>query len=275
MFLLLKTSRFYISTAVLLLLFLGTASPLFAQFPDTSARPRPFMLEPVSGNPHGVVDTNTVALENRKKRLLRKRLDEMNRNQLPFFIDDIMLVGGLSATNIHYSNEFRHLSMRSGFNFGIENYFPLLPKAFLHYGLHYSRANISYQPLDATRANISFGRIDIPIYMAYELPVMRQTDFRIFLGTQLAFRTGSGSIDFPAGFAQPPYPSVYVLNSDNFQRFDYGLNWGLSMEYDKWFWRMRSYIGTRRLFSNDTGMFSAFYLEGGFFLFRHLKGARL
>jgi hypothetical protein len=252
--------------SLLLCLFATIAT---AQMPDTSSRPRPFMVEPSSGNPYGIAEDQIRAAQKKAG-----RNSNLNWNNLPYFMDDLMLVGGLNRTGIHYSNHFRQLRVDNGFNLGFENYVPMLPKAFLHYGLFFNHASIRYTATDDRNGTIKLNKLDIPVFMAYELPVFRQFDWRFFLGAQVSYRIGGASVNLPPAEGITTMPIVSAFDPTRFQRFDLGMNFGLSMEYNSWYGRIRNFTGTRKLDVNDTGMLNSWHIEVGYFLFRNLRGGR-
>ena len=108
----------------------------------------------------------------------------LNKSKLSFILDDTYFIGGINTSGIYYSNNFRNLSYKPGLSFGIEQYFPLQGKVFLSSGLSISQRNFSFLK-EEPRIEVNNLYLDLPLTAAFELPVMRNLDFRIFLGQLL------------------------------------------------------------------------------------------
>jgi hypothetical protein len=243
-----------------------SSTEAFAQLPDTTARKLFFEMEPSSGNPNNLpVDTNSRSYKRKMRLANSAEKGLINWTNLPYFMDDLMFIGGLNRSDLHYSEDFKNIRVANGWNIGVENYYPLIPKAFLHYGL-----NISRQSFTHFGHSVNIRQLNLPLIMAYELPVFRNFDFRFLLGGQLSFfRRGEYE------FGQTVTPDFNLLFDDrNFQSFDFGMNFGLSMEYNDFYGRLRNYTGTRKLDLTDTGMLSSWHIELGYFPFRKLRSVR-
>lgn len=243
------------------------ASAAFAQLPDTTARKLSFEVDPSSGNPNNLpVDSNSRSFNRKNQLATQKENSFINWSNLPYFMDDLMFIGGLNRSGLHYSNEFRNLRVGNGWNFGIENYYPLLPKTFFHYGLNFSRHTFTHYNFD-----IQLRQLNVPLIMAYELPVFRNFDFRFLLGGQLSFFR-RGGYNIPSTVT--PQDGILIFDGYDYQRFDLGMCFGLSMEYNDLYGRIRNYTGTRKLIPNDTGMLNSWHIEIGYFPFRKLRNVR-
>lgn len=191
----------------------------------------------------------------------------LHKSRLSFILDDTYLIGGVNRSGIYYSNHFRYLSFNSGYSLGIEQYLPLSGKMFLSSGVNFSQRNFSYFR-DNTSAEVRSLYLDVPITAAFELPVLRSVDFRIFFGAAGGFRLSSdvrgNYLDLlSAGM------DLFVYNRDDFQKMDFGWHFGFSAEYRNILFRARSYSGFVKFDRKDQGMMSSFNLEIGYFLFRH------
>lgn len=187
-------------------------------------------------------------------------------NNLPYFMDDIMVIGGINRSGLYYTVNYLELAHKTGFQIGIENYTPLLEKAFLHYGVLYANRGFEHE-----RHSITFTthNLDIPLFLAYELPANRRFDWRFYVGTQISTRIGASA---SANYQSPELGDDYFRYfPDRFQRMDWGFSWGSSMEYGDFYWRFRAFSGVVKLTPEDQGMNSSFSLEFGYFPFRRLR----
>ncbi|GMQ27525.1 outer membrane beta-barrel protein [Algoriphagus confluentis] len=193
----------------------------------------------------------------------------LNKSSLSFILDDTYLIGGVNSSGIYYSNSFRDLSYRPGFSFGLEQYFPLKGKVFLSSGFNFSQRNFSYLK-NQPGIDVSNFYLDLPITAAIELPIMRDLDFRIFFGAVIAFRLNSKiNGDYDAVLNQNP--DAFIYESSDFHSGDFGWHFGLSAEYKRVLFRLRSYSGFVKFDNKDQGMISSFNFEVGYFLFRSMK----
>jgi hypothetical protein len=191
-----------------------------------------------------------------------------DKSELQFFLEDTYIFGGINSSGIYYSNNFRNLNYTPGFNFGIEHHRPLKGKVFLSTGINYSQRGFLYNPAPfELRAQNYY--LDFPIQTAFELPVFRNLDFRIFFGASVGIRTHtttSNNLETLSGGYEPPF----LYEPDRFNRFDLGWNFGLSAEYNNFIFRFRSYSGFFKLDPKDIGMLNSFQFEVGYFLFRKI-----
>lgn len=193
----------------------------------------------------------------------------LNKSKLYLILDDTYFIGGVNTSGIYYSNNFRNLSYKPGFSFGVEQYFPLKGKVFLSTGIHIGQRNF-YFLKEEPRIEVKNLYLDLPLTAAFELPIMRNYDFRIFLGTVFAFRLKSkikGNYDEIIN----QNPNVFIYQNHDFHSVDFGWHFGLSAEYRNILFRIRSYSGFVKFDQKDQGMMSSFNFEIGYFLFRGIK----
>lgn len=193
----------------------------------------------------------------------------LNRPKTLFLLDDIYIMGGAGFSGIYYSNHFRRLSGAPGFSFGIERYFSLKGISILNAGINISQRNFMLKTNDDP-ININNTFLDIPVMVAFELPVLKQLDFRFLLGAYGSYRLHS-KIHGDYKFALSENPELFHYQTTDFNNFDFGWQFGLSMEYKNILVRVRSYSGFVKLDRKDQGMLSTFNLEVGYFLFRTFK----
>jgi hypothetical protein len=197
------------------------------------------------------------------------KFSSLNKSKLSFILDDTYFIGGINTSGIYYSNNFRQLSYKPGFSMGIEQYFPLKGKVFLSTGFNLTERNFSFQKNEPKIA-INNLYIDCPLTAAFELPIMRTLDFRVFLGAVVTKRLQSNiSGNYEALLSEKP--DVFQYQKNDFHAGDFGWHFGLSAEYKSVIFRCRSYSGFVKLDKKDQGMLSSFNFEIGYFLFRNLK----
>jgi hypothetical protein len=185
-----------------------------------------------------------------------------------FFLNDSYILGGFNHSGIYYSNSFRDLSYRPGFQIGIEQYIPMKRIMFLSAGIHFSQRNFRHNadPKVVFRNNY----IDLPFYACFELPVFKEVDLRFLLGAQFGVRLNSAQ--------KEDYSEMYITdgsnftyNTSNFYRFDGGWSFGLSMERKDFIVKLRSYVGFAKLDKSDQGMVHSINVDVGYFIFRQFK----
>jgi hypothetical protein len=196
---------------------------------------------------------------------LQQEGNKIRNKQLPYFLDDVMLIVGLNRSGLYFSDQFRDLSYGSGYNIGAEGYLPLGKITFLNYGVHFSQR--SFYHLPDSKVKFDNYYLDFPVYVSFSLPELKRIDWRFFLGTQLTYRLSSSQVG--------EYP---ILGEDFFQfevrRFknlDGGMTFGLSAEARDFFFRLRSYVGVNNLDELDQGTMNSFNVELGYFLFRKYR----
>lgn len=193
----------------------------------------------------------------------------LKKSKLSFILDDTYVVGGVNTAGIYYSNNFRNLSYKTSYMFGVEQYFPLKGKIFLSSGLIFGQRNFLFLK-EESGIEVKNLYLDLPLTAAFELPVMRNLDFRIFFGTMVAFRLNSQIVgDYDKLLNQNP--NVFVYKTNNFHSMDFGWHFGFSTEYKNILFRLRSYSGFVKLDNQDQGMMNSFNFEIGYFLFRQIK----
>jgi hypothetical protein len=179
---------------------------------------------------------------------------------LPYFMDDLMMIGGLNQSTLAYSIDHRDISYQRGFQIGFEDYTPITEKGFMHFGLMYAQRGFRL------RENHFFSyRLETPLIFAFELPEFRNFDFRFLLGTQISAQVASSETgQFLEDFD-------YRYRSNDFNKFDFGFTAGISGEYRDYYLRMRTYFGANALIKNDSATIAFFQFEFGYFLFRRLR----
>jgi hypothetical protein len=183
---------------------------------------------------------------------------------LPYFVDDIQIIGGLNYGGLYMSRQYQNLNYTGGFNVGVESLLPIGQIIFLNYGVHFAQRNFQYRNSQFTN-----NFIDLPLYASYELPILKEIDLRFFLGSQFNYRLSSTNGEFTA--ENPPQTDYFQFNTNDFKRFDFGWTFGLSGEYRSVFFRLRSFVGTRKLDIKDQGTMNTFNMELGYFLFRNFR----
>lgn len=186
----------------------------------------------------------------------------VSANGTPYFLYDLMIVGGLNRSGLFFSNEFRNLAYSNGFQIGIEGFLPLGRVTFFDYGIQYAQRNFIHRPEQITFSN---DYLDFPAYVSYALPELKNIDWRVFLGGQISYRFSSRQ--------SMPYKSTVGFQYDprGFHRVDGGMIFGLSGEWKNYYGRLRSYIGVNNMDSQDQGAMNSFFIEFGYFIFRGLK----
>jgi hypothetical protein len=185
-------------------------------------------------------------------------------SNLPYFLDDLMLIAGLNSSNVYWSNHFRELRSAGGFNIGVEGFLPLGQVSFIDFGIHFAQRNFRHGDQNLLFKN---NYIDVPIYASFMLPELRSIDWRFFLGTQFSYRVSSNQSEDYFALSN----DIFQYDIASFNRFDTGMTFGLSGESGNFFFRVRSFVGISRIDRNDQGGMSAFFIEGGYFLFRGLR----
>jgi hypothetical protein len=189
---------------------------------------------------------------------------KINWTSLPYFFDDLLLTGGVNRSNIYFSSHYSELSHITGFQTGIENYYPVMDKAFIHYGAIFSARGFEHQSQNIRFRTYNF---DFPIYLAYELPALREFDLRLLLGAQFTKRTGAIESSSYAATNE----ATFKYRPSQFARFDFGFTTGLSAEYGNHYFRARVFHGYMKMMPNEQGMNAAFFFDYGYFFFRGLR----
>jgi hypothetical protein len=193
----------------------------------------------------------------RNKSRTIKRLDLSN---LPYIMDDLMIIAGFNQTTMMYSIDHRSIRYGGGFQLGSEVYIPVLEKAFFHVG-----ANYALRRFENGVNTYSMHRLEVPLFLAYELPEFRQFDWRFLIGFQLNGNLTNQEAGPDGSLADARY------RSRDFRFFDFGLIGGLSAEFKEFYFRLRAYSGTRSLISEDSGAIAFFQFDFGYFIFRKFR----
>jgi hypothetical protein len=187
------------------------------------------------------------------------------RNAKPsvsYFLDDFSVFGGINSSGLSFSNNRKNLAYTGGFQFGVQEMVPLGKVTFFNYGIQYSKRGFSHESEGVSFSNYY---LEFPFSVSFELPELRNLDFRFYLGAQIASllstkQTGQYGTD-PDFFYDP----------GEFTKMDAGFIFGLSIEKSNFFLRVGSYIGLRKLAEQDTGFQNSFSLDFGYYLFRSLR----
>ncbi len=196
-----------------------------------------------------------------------------NFDFLEYMIEDTYFTVGINRGGVFWSNHYSDLSDGNGFNFGIETYTPLMNKSFLNFGILFSQKRFSHLPKGFSenhRIEFQNNTLEFPLFASFELPVLREYDFRFNLGVQFNYRLSTNRVN--------EYQEE-VTNSDVFfypidgryKNFDGGMLFGLSAERNNFYFRLRSASGSNNFYSSEQGMLHAFYIDFGYFLFRKLR----
>mgnify|MGYP001478435120 CR=1 FL=1 len=203
--------------------------------------------------------------------------DTMEFGQTPiskysYFLNDTYVTLGFSLTGIHYSNNFRNLSSSTGFVIGLEHYIPTTYKFFANVGLNISSHSFNHRYHTNHKVRFSSLYLDVPITVSFELPALREYDFRMILGLFGSARLGSWTRD--------SYISEYI-NSGNFtydtslfRNVDMGWTYGASIEFGNYLLRVRGFTGWIKVQGNEQGMNYSFNLDFGYFFYRKSRNKK-
>jgi len=197
------------------------------------------------------------------------KFSALNKSSLSFIMDDTYIFGGINKSGIYYSRHFRDLSHGTGYSFGFEQYFPYKRKLFLNAGIGLNQMRFNYGYNDEF-VKINNLYLQVPLTAAYELPILKDYDFRLLLGFVIGVRLNS-IINGDYDKLLLERPDLLVFTKADFHRGDVGWQFGLSAEHNNFIFRLRSYSGFIKFDKKDQGMQSSFNLEIGYFLFRSLK----
>lgn len=196
---------------------------------------------------------------------LEKDGKKINNKSLPYFLDDVMIVGGINRSGLYFSDQFRELSYGNGYNIGFEGYLPLGKITFWNYGVHFSRR--SFHHFQGSKVRFDNQYLDFPLYVSFGLPELKSIDWRFFLGAQITYRLSSNQ--------NGEYPILgedfFYFELTRFKNLDGGMTFGLSGEAKDFFFRLRSYVGVNNLDDFDQGAMNTFQIEMGYFLFRKYR----
>lgn len=197
----------------------------------------------------------------------------LNKSKLSFLLDDTYLFVGVNTSGIYYSNHYRNLSNKPGYSAGVEQYLPLRGNVLITTGLVVSQRNFQYTK-DPNSAEVKNTYLDLPIRAAFELPVLRKLDFRIFFGANVATRlTSEINREKQESFTDID-PDEFSYKLDDFNRMDFGWNFGFSAEYRNFNFRIQSFSGFIKVDKKDQGMLNSFSMDVGYFIFRRKNHER-
>jgi hypothetical protein len=218
--------------------------------------------------------------------LMFTKLYSQNEKSRKFTIDfpelileDIFVSAGINRGGIMFSNYHRELRDNNGFQFGVETYVPIQNKIFLNTGLIFVQNRFGHQSSADSQGNIivfSNNDIQMPIFGSFEMPIMRKFDFRFLLGIHLSYRLWT-SQSFPyseevvGNGAYHDGGNFHYPDSRQLKRFNGGMHFGLSWEYDNYYFRLRSNSSFNNLYSSEQGMPHAFHIDFGFFPIRYFN----
>ncbi|MBW3466719.1 outer membrane beta-barrel protein [Arthrospiribacter ruber] len=185
-------------------------------------------------------------------------------SNIPFFLYDVMITGGLNTSNVYWSNHYRELNPAGGFQIGLEGYFPLGQVSFIDYGVQFAQRNFRHGSQSILFKN---NYLDFPLYASFSLPEFITIDWRFFLGTQFSYRLSTTQSEDYLLFNQ----DRFEYDPQRFNRFDTGMTFGLSGERNNIYFRLRSFVGISKIDRLDQGAMSSFNLELGYFLFRNYR----
>lgn len=204
---------------------------------------------------------------NEPEAVTEKTKKKLRLNNLPYFFDDLLVTGGFNMNGIYYSYYYKELSYLPGYQVGIENFYPILKKGFLHYGIVYAGRGLKH---DAHGIIFRTHYLDFPLYVSYELPALQTIDFRVLFGTQFSALLGaSQSKNYNELYNGEN--EFYQYNPQQFRKLDAGFNFGFSAEYKDVFFRVRTFVGLAKLMPNEQGMNNAFMFDVGYFPFRKFR----
>jgi hypothetical protein len=188
-------------------------------------------------------------------------------SKFPFFLEDVFISGGINHGGIWMTKYKDQIDYKPGFQIGVEHYRSVGARVFLNYGIQYAQKNFTHNINDI---DFSINALQGIIFVGYEIPEFRDYDFRFLVGTHLNYhfnanKSGQYSI------AQSLQPDVFKYNTADFNGFDYGLFFGLSMERKNFYWRISSTIGLNNLDKKDQGMYHGFQMNLGYFFLRGLR----
>lgn len=196
---------------------------------------------------------------------LQKEDSKIRNKALPYFLDDVMIVGGINRSGLYFSDQFRELSYGNGYNIGAEGYLPLGKITFLNYGMHFSQR--TFYHFQNSKVRFDNHYLDFPLYVSFSLPELKRIDWRFFLGTQVTYRLSFNQVG--------EYPFLvddfFQFKGRRFKNLDGGMTFGLSAEARDFFFRLRSYVGVNNLDELDQGAMNSFNIELGYFLFRKYR----
>ncbi|MDO8966351.1 outer membrane beta-barrel protein [Algoriphagus sp.] len=201
---------------------------------------------------------DTIILESQKQ-IYSKNKSTLARS---YFLKDLSFYAGANSSGLLFSNYHRDLEYKGGFQFGVQEIYPLGKKTFLNFGLQYSKRGLRHSKYQVEFDNSYF---DVPVSVSFELPELRSLDFRFYLGGQFSTLVNAKQRGI--------YPdnTLVAFNGSKFSPTDGGFIFGITIERFDFFLRAGSYIGFRKLVPWDTGAPNSFGVDLGYYLFRSLR----
>ena len=198
-----------------------------------------------------------------------------NMDFLEFLVEDTYLVAGINRGGIFWSNHYKNLRDGNGYNVGVEAYYPIMNKAFLNFGISFAHHRFSHVPRGFSEEyalEFRNNNLELPLYTSFELPVLRDYDFRFNLGIQMNYRLNTKRINEYSQEVLDADVFLYPIDG-RYKNFDAGMLFGLSIERNNCYFRLRSASGLNNFYSGEQGMLHAFYIDFGYFLFRKLRSS--
>jgi len=193
---------------------------------------------------------------------------DIDFSRVSYLLGDVMVVGNYCRSFVGMSRDYQDLTAAHGYGISFESYTPLMPKAFLNYGVGYTNKGFTHTPPPLGQAiDYRLHYVEVPFYLSYELPELRDLDLRFCIGGQLSYlahATSTGSLDELRAMEY----SRHIFEPDGFTRLDLALLFGLSIERGRFFSRARGVVGSAMVSPPNTGQMTAFYLDLGYFPFR-------
>jgi hypothetical protein len=199
---------------------------------------------------------------------------DIDFSRASYLLGDVMITGSYIRSGVGMSRDYQDLTATDGIGVGIESYMALLPKAFFNYGLSYARKGFTHTP-PSLGSGITYHMhyIEAPFFLSFELPELREMDFRICVGGQLSYLADAGFSGDLEGLRALPYDR-HIFEPDRFTELDIALLFGLSVERGPIYCRARGVVGSAMVSAPNTGQLTSFYFDLGFFPFRLTKRGR-
>jgi len=185
----------------------------------------------------------------------------------PYYLDDLVIVAGLNNGGIYFNKNNSETTYGYGSHFGVEHYQSPGMNLFINYGLHFNNTNFRQRSADI---EFSLYRLQAPIFVSYEIPELREFDFRFLLGFEFSYLLNASMSRAYNAFEQAS-PDFFNYQPNKFSKFDAGLFFGLSVERDNYYFRIGSTINVINLDPNEQGMIHQLHLTLGAFPFRFLR----
>lgn len=241
----------------------------YAQVPDTTdsiAPPSPVIdsIIDVTPDPVALDRIDTQSSNEGDAEATRRQTRFFHR--LPYLFDDLLVIGGVSQNGLYYTRNFRELGHTTGWQIGVENYYPVFDRAFLHYGFIYSERGFAH-----TARGVEFTKtyFDVPLFLSYELPELEFLDWRLIMGAKFSYMLEAGQSGEYSDAVNGD--EFFRYDRDDFHNLDWGFFVGFSFEKKDFYLRVSAYTGVVKLVPQDQGMRSSFSLDLGYFLFRGLR----